>query len=157
MSRGLGDVYKRQIMGSLPRAKAGIGSAMNDTTRQVGGAFGVAIIGSVMSSIYGSKVAEVFTQNGVTGEPVAVAKDGLGQALEVAARAPKDVAAELANGAKEAFVYGLHRGVLVGAAAAFLGAIIAFRWLPAKEAPAPDLETSTEHPEAFELEKEPVV
>ncbi len=54
-------------------------------------------------------------------------------------------------------MYGLHRGVLVGAAAAFLGAIIAFRWLPAKEAPAPDLETSTEHPEAFELEKEPVV
>ena len=77
------------IMGSLPRAKAGVGSAMNDTTRQVGGAFGVAIIGSVMSSIYGSKVADVFTQNGVTGEPVAVAKDGLGQALEVAARAPE--------------------------------------------------------------------
>ena len=146
------------IMGSLPRAKAGIGSAMNDTTRQVGGAFGVAIIGSVMSSVYGSKVADVFTaerrhgraRRGREGRPRAGAR-GCG------AQRRTDVAAELANGAKEAFVYGLHRGVLVGAAAAFLGAIIAFRWLPAEEAPAPDLETSTEHPEAFELEKEPVV
>ena len=42
------------IMGSLPRAKAGVGSAMNDTTRQVGGALGVAVVGSVMTSIYGS-------------------------------------------------------------------------------------------------------
>ena len=73
------------IMGSLPRAKAGIGSAMNDTTRQVGGAFGVAIIGSVMSSLYGSRVVDVFTQAGVTGAPAEVAKEGLGQALAVAA------------------------------------------------------------------------
>ena len=36
------------IMGSLPRAKAGVGSAMNDTTRQVGGAVGVALLGSIL-------------------------------------------------------------------------------------------------------------
>jgi len=40
------------VMGSLPREKAGVGSAINDTTRQVGGALGVAIIGSVVSSVY---------------------------------------------------------------------------------------------------------
>src|SRR3546814_14460167 len=38
------------IMGSLPRAKAGVGSAVNDTTRQVGGAVGVAVLGSVLAS-----------------------------------------------------------------------------------------------------------
>ena len=43
------------IMGSLPRAKAGVGSAMNDTTRQVGGALGVAVVGSVMLSMYGGR------------------------------------------------------------------------------------------------------
>ena len=82
------------IMGSLPRAKAGIGSAMNDTTRQVGGAFGVAIIGSVMSSLYGSRVADAFSGAGLTGPPVEVAKEGLGQALAVAAdpRVPASVA-----------------------------------------------------------------
>ena len=40
------------VMGSLPRDKAGVGSAVNDTTRQMGGALGVAIIGSVVSSVY---------------------------------------------------------------------------------------------------------
>ena len=38
------------IMGSLPRAKAGVGSAVNDTTRQMGGAVGVAVFGSLMAS-----------------------------------------------------------------------------------------------------------
>ena len=46
------------VMGSLPREKAGVGSAVNDTTRQVGGALGVAVIGSVVSSIYASNVDE---------------------------------------------------------------------------------------------------
>jgi DHA2 family multidrug resistance protein-like MFS transporter len=130
------------IMGSLPRAKAGIGSAMNDTTRQVGGAFGVAIIGSIMSSLYGSHVVDAFTQAGVTGQPAEIAKEGLGQALAVAGdpSVPSSVASELISGAKEAFVYGLHRGVLVGAAAAFLGAFIAFRWLPAREDPNSELQ-----------------
>jgi EmrB/QacA subfamily drug resistance transporter len=125
------------IMGSLPRAKAGVGSAMNDTTRQVGGAFGVAIIGSVMSSLYGSRVADAFSGH-VPAPAVDVAKDGLGQALAVASdpRVPSDVAQQLVTGAKDAFVFGMHRGVLVGAAAALLGAVVAFRYLPARELPA---------------------
>jgi EmrB/QacA subfamily drug resistance transporter len=132
------------IMGSLPRAKAGIGSAMNDTTRQVGGAFGVAIIGSVMSSFYGSRVADTFHAAGISGEPVDVAKDGLGQALMVASdpRIPASVAQEIIEGAKDAFVAGMHRGVLFAAAAALLGAFVVFRWLPAREAPNPELEAA---------------
>ena len=47
------------VMGSLPREKAGVGSAVNDTTRQMGGALGVAIIGSVVSSVYAADVADV--------------------------------------------------------------------------------------------------
>ena len=46
------------IMGALPRAKAGVGSAVNDTTRQVGGALGVAVVGSVLASAYSNQVAE---------------------------------------------------------------------------------------------------
>ena len=41
-------------MGSLPLAKAGVGSAMNDTTRQIGGALGVAVLGSILASSYGA-------------------------------------------------------------------------------------------------------
>ena len=54
MAIGMGLVMApatESIMGSLPRAKAGVGSAVNDTTRQVGGALGVAVVGSVMTSV----------------------------------------------------------------------------------------------------------
>src|SRR6266545_4985144 len=44
------------IMGSLPPAKAGVGSAMNDTTRQVGGALGVAVLGSILAAGYGAAI-----------------------------------------------------------------------------------------------------
>ncbi|GIU86782.1 MAG: hypothetical protein KatS3mg009_1297 [Acidimicrobiia bacterium] len=126
------------IMGSLPRAKAGVGSAVNDTTRQVGGAFGVAIVGSVMASVYAPRVADLFARLGITGEPAEHAQDGLGQALQVAAdpRVPEAVGAQIVSGAKDAFTAGMHRGVLVAAAGALIGAIVVFRWLPAR-APAP--------------------
>ncbi len=52
------------IMGSLPLGKAGVGSAVNDTTRQVGGALGVAVIGSVLASIYGSQVGDFLPRQG---------------------------------------------------------------------------------------------
>ncbi|MGI8755960.1 MAG: MFS transporter, partial [Acidimicrobiales bacterium] len=56
---GMGNVMAPatdSIMGSLPRAKAGVGSAVNDTTRQVGGAVGVAVFGSLLASRYSSGV-----------------------------------------------------------------------------------------------------
>ncbi|HTL85804.1 MAG TPA: DHA2 family efflux MFS transporter permease subunit, partial [Acidimicrobiia bacterium] len=126
------------IMGSLPRAKAGVGSAVNDTTRQVGGALGVAIIGSVTASSFSSKVGDMLHSFGISGQPVVDAKESLGKALETAGNSslPLSVSqrGELVQGAKDAFVTGMHHGVLVGAAAAFLGAIIALRWLPAHAA-----------------------
>ncbi len=129
------------VMGSLPLGKAGVGSAVNDTTRQVGGALGVAIIGSVMSSVYGSKVAEWFdsvssqvpagsaSQFGAAKE---AAKSQIGAALQVAQQLPdRQLANQLVSTANEAFVTALHYGVVVGAAATALGAVIAFVWLPA--------------------------
>ena len=53
------------VMGSLPREKAGVGSAINDTTRQVGGALGVAIIGSVVSSVYATQIGSAASQFGL--------------------------------------------------------------------------------------------
>ena len=56
------------VMGSLPRSKAGVGSAVNDTTRQVGGALGVAIIGSVVSSAYAGNIADIGRRFGLGGQ-----------------------------------------------------------------------------------------
>ncbi|MDZ4827183.1 MAG: MFS transporter [Actinomycetota bacterium] len=124
------------IMGSLPRAKAGVGSAVNDTTRQIGGAFGVAIIGSVMASVYGSRVADSLAGLGVEGEPADVAKEGLGQALRVAQEAPGSLGPQIASVARDAFMEGMHRGVLVGSIGALIGALVVFKWLPARAADA---------------------
>jgi EmrB/QacA subfamily drug resistance transporter len=121
------------IMGSLPRAKAGVGSAVNDTTRQVGGALGVAIIGSVMTSVYSSQIGSLLSGLGIPVPQINTAKEGLAQTFEVARANPAHTQ-QIINGAKDGFVTGMHRGVLVGAAAAFLGAIIALRWLPARAA-----------------------
>ena len=109
------------IMGSLPRAKAGVGSAVNDTTRQVGGALGVAIIGSVMSSVYGSRRSPTRSRRPDSRSPRSTRpKNGLGQALADRGRSSRARATSVRSSrdaAKDAFVAGMHRGVLVGAVA----------------------------------------
>ncbi len=121
------------IMGSLPLARAGVGSAVNDTTRQIGGALGVAIVGSVMSSTYASKISDLFAGTSTAGSAAEqAAKDSLGGALAIAAKAPPALGNTLAAVAKSSFVEGMHTGVLVAAGAAFLGAIVAAVWLPAR-------------------------
>jgi EmrB/QacA subfamily drug resistance transporter len=157
------------VMGSLPLAKAGVGSAVNDTTRQVGGALGVAIIGSVMSSVYGSKVVEWF--DGLTTQVPAgsgsqfaaareAAKSQLGAAIQIAQDLPKQsglpgpaarqLADQLVTTANEAFVTALHYGVVVAACATAAGAVIAFVWLPAHARRADVVEQ--EHEFADEME-----
>ena len=118
-------------MGSLPRAKAGVGSAMNDTTRQVGGALGVAVVGSVMTSVYGPRVASAFTSAGL---PVGEARHSLFQALQTATnpRVAPALQGRLVTEINDAFVAGLHRGVLFAAAATFIGVLLVVRWLPAR-------------------------
>jgi hypothetical protein len=125
------------IMGSLPLAKAGVGSAVNDTTRQVGGALGVAIIGSALSSYYGSHIASALSGR-APAKVVTAAKSSIGGAIEVAGKlgaAGKPVAAV----AREAFVGGLHRGAVVASISALLGAIVAALYLPAR-APRAEIE-----------------
>ncbi len=123
------------IMSSLPLGKAGVGSAVNDTTRQVGGAMGVAIIGSVLSSIYASKMGDFLAGGPVKGPAATSITESLGAALGVAkglARTAPGLAASLAHAANSAFVDGMQVGIRVAAVATLAGAIIAFVWLPAR-------------------------
>jgi EmrB/QacA subfamily drug resistance transporter len=115
------------IMGSLPLGKAGVGSAVNDTTRQVGGALGVAVIGSVLASIYGSQVGDFLHGKPVPSGTAQELKQSLGLALSASKQVPG-----LAQTAINAFIDGMHAGVLVAAGVALVGAVIAFVWLPAR-------------------------
>jgi len=124
------------VMGSLPLAKAGVGSAVNDTTRQVGGALGVAIIGSVLSSTYGPKVVEFFAGTPAPPQAVDAAKGSLGGAIGVAenlrAAGQGALADKLLAVANQSFVDALHTGALVAAVATFAGVLVALAFLPAR-------------------------
>ena len=154
MAAGLGLVMAPatdSVMGSLPLAKAGVGSAVNDTTRQVGGAMGVAIIGSVLSSVYGAKVADWFLSRPAPAAAKEAAKNSLGGAITVAnqLKGSKIAGADaLAHGlvatANQAFVDALHAGLFVAAAATFVGVLVVAKWLPASARPADLSEQATE-------------
>jgi EmrB/QacA subfamily drug resistance transporter len=126
------------VMGSLPREKAGVGSAMNDTTRQVGGAVGVAVIGSVFSMRYGPAITSSFKDLGIGGEALAHSKESIGSALAVASKGVELKAltptqgAQIVDAAREAFTHSMGRGLFVGALFALAGSIVALVFLPAR-------------------------
>jgi EmrB/QacA subfamily drug resistance transporter len=113
------------VMGSLPLAKASVGSAVNDAARTTGGAFGVAIMGSIMASSYRGDMDAIGAG--------AAAQDSLSGALATAVGVGGQAGARLAATAQEAFVSGMHTAVLVGAAIALIGALVALLFLPARE------------------------
>jgi EmrB/QacA subfamily drug resistance transporter len=120
------------IMGSLPPSKAGVGSAMNDTTRQMGGALGVAIIGSVFASVFRPGVAGDFAGAGVPTDAIATARDSLGGAIQVASQLPGQLGNDLIYAAKSQFVDGMSTSLMVGIAAILVGAVVVFLFLPAR-------------------------
>jgi EmrB/QacA subfamily drug resistance transporter len=120
------------IMGALPHGKTGAGSAVNDTTRELGGTLGVAIVGSVMSSVYGSHVLHALTRLGAPAAVTAAAKQSIVAGLSVAAHLPPGVRDAAALAARQAFMNGLRAGSLVAAAATVVAALATLAFLPAR-------------------------
>ena len=133
------------IMGSLPPNRAGIGSAMNDVTREVAGTLGVAVLGSVLASAYAGAMDGA--TDGLSSGAAAAASDSVGAAHEVAAGIGGQSAAELVASANQAFVEAMSTTASIAAGVALVGALIAARFLPArarsrsgvKPAPQPEL------------------
>ncbi len=75
------------IMGVVPKDKAGVGSAVNDATRQLGGTLGVAVIGSVYASVYASKLSDATVTGFLPADAASAATDSIGAAFAVADRA----------------------------------------------------------------------
>jgi len=106
-------------MQELPPAMAGVGSAVNDTTRNMGSVLGVAVIGSVTASVFASRMAHL--GHGTLGS--------VGAAAVAAHRAGGAHGADVLHAAASAFVAGADRAVLAGAIATLAGVLIAFRTL----------------------------
>jgi EmrB/QacA subfamily drug resistance transporter len=120
------------IMGVVPKEKAGIGSAVNDTTRELGGTLGVAVIGSVFASLYAARLA---LPSGLPPEAAHAAGESVGGAFIAAQRVADaglgSMAAQLRDAASTAFFDGFAAGCLVAAGVALVGAIGAVILLPA--------------------------
>jgi MFS transporter, DHA2 family, multidrug resistance protein len=137
------------VMGAVPPEKSGVASAMNDVTRQVAGALGTAIIGSIITTFYASGI-----EDDVAALPEAsrvAAEDSIGRANAVAATLPAAEGASLGDAAASAFTNALAIGFTVAAAVAVLAAFAVKRWLPASHLPA-EAET-VELPDTPEIDK----
>ena len=111
------------IMGSLPKAKAGVGSAMNDVVREVAGTLGVAVLGSVLASSYASGMDGAVA--GLPADAAAAASDSVGAAHAIGG-------ADLIAAANNAFVDAMSTTASIAAAIAIVGALIAAVFLPAR-------------------------
>jgi hypothetical protein len=123
------------IMGAVSLGKAGVGSAVNDSTRILGGTLGVAVIGSVYASIYGSHLGKHLPAV-LPSAASAVAKQSVGAAQGVAQRAASlghpAVGAAVRSASTEAFMNGLTTACFVAGAVAALGFVMAALFLPAQ-------------------------
>jgi EmrB/QacA subfamily drug resistance transporter len=118
------------IMGSVPRERAGVASAVNDTTRLTAGAIGVAVVGSVLSSAYRGAFSGTAAPESVPPEAVEQAQSSLANAAAVAHRIGGIPGQHLLVVARQGFVDGASTGLSIAAAVAALGAIAAWCFLP---------------------------
>ena len=121
------------LMGTLSAEQMGAGAAVNETTRELGGTLGVAVIGSVFSSVFGPDIHRLlapFLGRGISRSTLSVAQDSMQAALKVAANAPMVQRVVLRERVVSGFMDGLHRGCVVAGAGSLAIALIVFLALP---------------------------
>jgi DHA2 family multidrug resistance protein-like MFS transporter len=125
------------ILGSLPEAKVGVGSAVNDTTREVGGVLGVAVTGSVLSWYYGNRLGAAWGALGLPRSAVEIGKESVGAGLALARTVPPAQVPAVTGALNNSFMTGMHAGSVTVAAVTFAGAIAAWLFLPRRDMVVP--------------------
>ena len=127
------------IMGAVSKEKAGVGSAVNDATRLLGGTLGVAVIGSVAASVYATRLGSTLPVGLPSGVREA-AKGSVGGAIVAAQQLPgaglRPAADQLRLAAVQAFERSFSVGCVVAVVVAAAGAALAWLVLPARPATA---------------------
>ena len=116
------------IMSAVPQRRAGAGSAMNDASRELGAALGVAVMGSLAASQYRGAVGDLTERLPAGLQDVAQAS--ISGALRVAGQLPGPLGEAVRTGASNAFIDGIHLAVTVGSALALIAAVLVVRYLP---------------------------
>ncbi len=116
------------VMGAVEEAKASVSSAMNDVSQMLAGALSIAIVGSIMYSIYTAKLGDA-----VASLPQGLAdaaKDSVGAAVDVASQLPGEEGLALETAAKAAFTDALGIAVILGAGLSLIGALVLAKFMP---------------------------
>jgi hypothetical protein len=141
-------------MGAVSRATAGVGSAVNDTTRLVGGTLGVAVIGSVYASAYGARLAGTLPTQ-IPGQVTALARQSVGAAYTAAgtitANGHPALGQALHLASTNAFLHGLTVGCLVASGVAAAGTLLAAAFLPAHPAAPVQATTGDASPQLADI------
>ncbi len=116
------------IVSSVPPSKAGVGSAWNDATREIGGALGIAVLGTLLSIGYRNGIEDQTAS--LPPEAAEAAEEGIGGAFAVAQRTG---AVELVEPAKQAFVDGMGLAYTTAAISSILVAVVVMARFPSKE------------------------
>jgi MFS transporter, DHA2 family, multidrug resistance protein len=136
------------IMSTLPREKAGVGSAVSNTIRQVGGALGVAILGSVLAAVYRSGIADGVA--GLPGPARAAARESISGTYAVAQRLGGG--GRLIDAGNTAFVQAMHWASAGSVLVTLLGVAVVLAWLPLRSGvPTPEPEPVQALSEQLEL------
>ncbi|GEE04171.1 MFS transporter [Gordonia spumicola] len=112
------------IMDALTPEQAGAGSAVNDTTREIGGTLGVAVLGSVLTSVYASDVADRLTALGVPAPAREIAEQSVMAGVEVSSRAPAGAGPAIHDVVSSAFIDGLAQATWVAVGVSLLSAAV---------------------------------
>jgi DHA2 family multidrug resistance protein-like MFS transporter len=137
ISIGMGPVFgltTELIVGSAPQEKAGAATGVSETAAEVGGALGIAVLGSIGVAVYRGRV-DADLPAGVPADVAAAARDTLGAALDAAHGLPEELRAALLGVTREAFVAGLHLTALI---AAVVAAVLAALAAVALREPSPE-------------------
>jgi MFS transporter, DHA2 family, multidrug resistance protein len=134
------------VVGCVPPERAGVASGISETGAELGGALGIAVLGSIGVAVYRGQIADA-VPDGISPEASEPAQDTLGGATQAVEGLPGELGETLLDAAREAFTQGLQVAALAAAAVAIATAILAALLLrrtgpgsPREEpvAPAPD-------------------
>jgi DHA2 family multidrug resistance protein-like MFS transporter len=123
------------LVGAAPPDRAGVASALSETGAELGGALGVAVIGSIGTAVYRSSIGHV-TSSGLSSMTLDAARGTLGGAVGIAARLPAGAGAELASVARDAFSRAMNVAALVSALLMLAG-LVAVTVLLREQSPDP--------------------
>jgi hypothetical protein len=124
------------VVGAVPAAKTGVASATNTVARMISGALGVAVIGSLISSLYSRDVQG--SLEALPPEAQARAEDSVGAASAIAAQLPPEASSSLLATTGEAFTQAMGIGLTVAAVLTAVAAVVVLRFLPSREHVAAD-------------------